>query len=708
MPKQDIAFELFYDGAWRDIVPDDDVYTAPIVLRGGQGDESAAPRPAQINAQLANDDDRYRTSNPESPLYGKAGVNTQTRVSVAGAVRGVVEASSWACDETDDFRRYPRRGRAWTDVQGGGLLQRIGSWTEKLKSPFRQYNEGLTNLTGYFHGEQARGSTTMESTVPGTVQQGVFSGASFDSQSRPPSSAPLMDVADGAGMGFFLAGTPSATATDGWQLSWAARYEALIPGEQTIMYWLAGDGTAYGLVLNPTTGEMLIYSSLGGAPVLADGASYGGYDFTQWTMFSVDAQYSAGTTTVWINWTNADNTVSKFMNADFAGVPASLDWWSVLGGAGEVPDGSTMGHVTAANVSSTGAVNLFSVARIYAWTGYLGEVACLRFFRLLTAKGILNYVSNGWANSMPMGPQPVATLAEHLKEIAETEDGLIFDYRIEAAVFFLCRFDRYTQTPVLELTPTDMPKRPRELDDDQGIHNIVTAAQRDGPDVTAQDSTGPFGSQPPPDGRGEYEQRVDVNVSAAPARLPDIANWWMRRGTVGLGRFPLVEINLGALGPAKIAEVEDVDVGSVVTIRDFREDIVRLHVLGYTETLRPTGRRIALVCAPDQQFDVARYDDTTKRMESRTSTLSASVSKTETSIVVTFTRIRDAWSTTAEPYDWTIAGERITVESMGAITGAGPWTQTATVKRHVNGVRKELDAGEPIHMHRDQQARYAL
>jgi hypothetical protein len=714
MPKQDVAFELFYDGAWHDLVVDDDVLgRAPVVVRRGQGDESPAPRPAQITATLANDDDRYRTSNPESPLYGKAGRNTPTRVAVGGVTRGRVEASSWVCGQTRDFRAYPRRGSAWTEFDGGGLLQRINQWTQPLKSPFRQFNEALDadHVIGYFPGEQERGSTELFSTVPGTTTVGIgggFSGMAFDSQYRPPGSAPLMDVGDDAAVGVFFAGTSSATATDGWQLSWGGRYEPLIPGEQTIMYWLTGDGTAYGLFLDATTGEMLIYSSLGGVAVLANGSSYGSYDWSQWTLFSIDAQYSAGTTTVWVNWTNADNTVSDFMNASFAGVPASLDWVSWLGGDGEIPPGSTIGHILGANVDSGGGVNLFHPNRISAWTGYLHERAAVRFGRLCDQLGIPYYASDGWDTSAKMGPQPVDTLPNHFKEIATTEDALIYDHRTDPRLYILCRGARYTQTPACELVPEDLPSLPREVTDDLPVHNLVTVSQRDGGEYTVEDATGPLGTQAPPDGVGEYRQTVDVNVSAAVRRLPNLANWWLRRGTVNLPRFPQVTVNMAVLSPSKLAEVEDVEVGSVLTITGYREDVIRLHVLGYTEPIGQTSRTITFVCAPDQQFDVARYDDDSKRKESRTSTLVADYGPADTSLVVTFTSIRDAWSTTNEPYDWAVAGERITVTSMGAVTGSGPWTQTATVRRSVNGVRKRLRATDPVHMHPAQQARYAL
>jgi hypothetical protein len=46
---------------------------------------------------------------------------------------------------------------------------------------------------------------------------------------------------------------------------------------------------------------------------------------------------------------------------------------------------------------------------------------------------------------------------------------------------------------------------------------------------------------------------------------------------------------------------------------------------------------------------------------------------------------------------------------MGPVTGSGPYTQTATVTRNMTGdVAKSHAAGDPVHMHKTQLARYAL
>jgi hypothetical protein len=399
MPSQDVAVELFYDGAWHDLVPADDVFAQPITIMRGNSDDTPAPRPASVDLQLANDDDMYRTSNPESPLYGKAGVNTPLRVSVGGKVRGHVEASSYAAGQTRDFRRYPKRGKAWVDVEAGGILQRVNQWTESLKSPFRQYNETLPHVIGYWHGEQQRGSTQLLSTVPGTSSSpagttslglpGPNVGMAFESQHRPLSSAPLMDFdSENAEVGPYFVRNPSASSTAGWQLSWAARYEPLAAGFQQIMNWATIDGSQYTLSLNPTTGQINVFAAdRAGVTLFDHTVSYAGWDWTQWTLISVDLQYAAGTTDVWVNWANATNTTTSFAHTSFSGVPGYLDWWnmSLFGG---VPQGSTVGHIIGTDVSSTGGVDLFNTARRKAWSGYLNETTADRFARLCTLKGI--------------------------------------------------------------------------------------------------------------------------------------------------------------------------------------------------------------------------------------------------------------------------------------------------------------------------------
>jgi hypothetical protein len=690
MPKQQVAVELYYNGVWNDVASLDDVYTEnPIVITHGGGEEGAAPRPCRLTFSLANDDDRYRPSNPTSALYGLVGRNTPARVKVGGTIRGVGEAS-FAPDQTDDFRRTPPRGKAWVDVDAAGLLQRIGQWSEPLSSPFRQYNETLGTV-GYWSGEQARGTTEVLSSTGGTKPGDFNTDFSADSQQRPPGSGPLIDLGENGEAGGYFAPHGSAASTAGWQLSWVARYGALDPagGDQDVFDWETTDDTGYGLYLNPN-GNMNISSSRNGTVILNSTASAGGYDFKQWTLFSLDAQYSAGTTTVWINWTNPGGTASGFMTASFAGGPATLRWWDLSRFAG-VPSGSTFGHVLGTYGSSlTATADLFSAARKAAFNGYAGERASVRFGRLCDLKGIPYFVSDLEAQSALMGPQGVDTFANHLLEIAATDDALIFDFKTDGRLYLLCHADRVNQAPALALdaaNPTHLSKPPREVLNDLDPHNIVTAAQRDGGDYTMEDATSAMGSQPPPAGVGEYRQRVDVNVADEAGQLPQVAAWWLAKGTNPRPRFPTVVVDLAA-APALIPAVEAVNVGSVITIANYREYLIRLHVLGWTETIGTHTRTVAFTCVPDDAYNVGTLTGG-RRLQANYTAVVPALNAVSTTLTLFTGEPLEQWRPGASGVHILLGGEEIILGTIGARTGTNPYSQVVTgCTRSVNGVAK--------------------
>lgn len=697
MPDQDLALELFYDGAWHDLVLDDDVLTEqPIVIKRGQTDEATQFRPASLVARLDNTDDRYRTSNPLSPLYGKAGRNTPMRASVAGVVRGQVEASSWRPGQSRDFRRLPKRGKAWTDVEGGGLLQRIGQWTEPLRSPFYTYNTTeLTALVGYWPMEDPRGSTSAASPVAGASNTRLL-GVSFDSQQRPPGSAPLADVVlQDASTFQFVAGAPDSTT--GWQFSMVVNMASLGGSFFTPVNLELANGYGISLSIDDASNEtdLLAADAASNTLFLSTNAfPSSSYAWSgRWIMLTVQGSYSGGTTTIDAYFRAIDEDDTWHVSGTYSGVPSSLNRVFCSG----LPDGSTFGHVI--GVADTG-LQLTNADRFTAFKGHAGETAADRFDRLCTLKGIDFTILGTSADSYPMGPQGVATFAEQLKEIVATEDGLVFDDIDAIGLVLLLRNARYNQTPAVVLQPEDLPALPDEVTDDLDIHNVVTASQRAGGDYTRTDDTGPLGTLPPPDGAGEYRQTVDVNVDDEVTGLPQQANWWLRRGTVNLPRFPQVTVNLAALDAERIAAVESVDVGSVLEIENMREYTIRLYVLGYTETIRPADRgkvrrTIVFTCAPDQQFQVGVLD--ANRLQARYTTLNAALTTTDTTVVLSSTNDLEQWRAGASTAHVMVAGEEIALGTISARAGSGPWTFTVTgCTRSVNGIVKAQAAGEPV------------
>ncbi len=691
MPKQNITLELYYDGEWHDLVDDDEVLIkSPITITRGQSSESIALRPVKVSATLDNTTDKFRTSNPLSPLYGVVGRNTPVRVTVDGEVRAYAELSSLATDQTQDFRRYPKRGSAWADLTAGGILQRVNQWSEPLHSPFYTHNIGIDNLIGYWPMEDERGSTRPFGTVAGTSAS-ILRGQSFDSQQRPPGSAPRVsvDVIADSGRVTMLPG--DADSTDGWQYSVAVYLGSL---DSTIWSIINLDmANDYGVffTLNDTSNNAVLdVFDPDGFQVAVNTDAFSGYQWTgRWILITIQASYSGGTTTFTANYRAVDEDSWNTFSTSYAVESSSLTQ-SFFNG---MPPSSAYGHITAVNDDSN---SLRSFERFQAFLGHAGELSAVRFGRICDLKGISYFVSDNWSESKVMGPQQVATVSDILLECARTEDGLIYDLRPYQRIFFRNLYDRYAQTPVT-LDVTDLIALPKEVNDDLEIHNLVTVQNPDKSEATAEDASSPLGTQDPPVGVGEYRHKVDVNFDDASV-LPEAANWWLRRGTVNLPRFPQVAVNLVPLPQATREAVTSLDVGDVLVITGFRPEDVRLQIIGYRETIGTHSRQIVFNTMPDQQFNVGIYDDDAFRYDLRTCTLTAETGKGSTSLTFTITDGAESWSTTSEPYDLLIAGERVTVTSMGARSGSGPYSQTATVTRATNGILKVLPAGSEVHI----------
>lgn len=685
VPKQDLALELYYSGSWHDVATDDKVFAdAPVTIRRGLGDESGGwPRPATITARLDNASDKYRTSNPESPLYGLAGRNTPMRASVGGTVRGIVEASSWSADQTPDFRASPRRGKAWVDVNGGGVLQRIGQWNQPLRSALYRYvdKSGVTPAE-WWPMEDASGSATAASAAGGSPLTPVTAVRYTlpDGNPLPPGGAPKF--ADGAGItgsdklpSFQGGGTLSApvrsASFNGYAIDWVMQFAAGTDDGGTssadVLRWRES-GTYVMFTVNVVKNNITVVHSNAADAVTLTGTGSASATFDVYDgaphHFRYQVRQSGGNYLAQLLIDSsvvatADNFTPGMTGT--VGRPTQIEWNPGEQRGDYMP--TAAGHLIVWASGQLGG----QPAVFYALNGYAGERTAYRFSRLLTEEGIACYVSASFDDSMPMGPQRPDSLPNLVKECLTTEDGLVYDHGTDLRPLFLCRADRYNQTPKLDLAPTDLTVLPKEVNDDKLAGNVVTASQRDGGDSTARDDTGPLGTQPPPDGAGEEKRTVNVNLNDPDDDLPQVANWWLKRGTVDLPRFPQLTIDLNA-NPGLVADVEAIKPGDVITLTGFRENVIRLIVLGWTETIGTHTRTIVFTCVPDQQFQVGVWDSTSSRWDSSSTMLVGSLTTSGTAVKIGTTSPNESWSTAGVPYDVMVSGERMTVTAMGATT----------------------------------------
>lgn len=597
---------------------------------------------------------------------------------------------------------------AFTEVSAKGLLQRLGSWTDQIQSAYTRYTSILPGLLGFWPGEDAREATAMSNLVP-LGSAAAATSVTFEDAESPGGGDTSMRLAlDSEVSGAFLAGSETA-----WTIAWAFRLaKTPDPGPLVpIITWSSSDGKAFTVYVDDTTYNLEIINQDGSVVFLDNVQIFGGNAPNQWVLMRLRMSISAGTVTWEWAWyaegaSGAVGTSGTFA-ASTIGRPTQ---WFVNGNTNM--DGGWFGYLYAINGVTTDPL---SANQRVMFNGFPGETAAARAVRLMFEAGLPLVIRGFGKTTESMGLQRPGTLLSILTGLRDTDGGILCDFEGTTALAYRVRRDLYAQTPALTLTyGVDVAPPLRPVLDDLGTHNYVVVENSGGGSETAIDSTSIMGTAPPPLGAGLNKQTISVNL-LGDSRLIDIASWNRALGTNPEPRYPQVTVDLDAT-PSLEATIEALVPGDRVQINGLMPDVVDLLFVGITDKRADQKRRTAtLLCVPYRTYDVAIYTafgaplaSTQKRYESRTSTLNAGYNTTGTTVVVTFTDVRDAWSTTSVPYDWVVSGERITVTSMGAVTGSGPWTQTATVTRSVNGIVKSHLAGDPVRMHPDQEARYAL
>ncbi len=705
MPKQDVAVEIFIDGAWTDLVLQEEVFSdTPITITRGNTSESSSVRPSSITLRLDNRTDKYRTSNPMSPYYGKAGVNTQLRVSVAGVVRGIGEITSWRCSQSRDFKKSPRRGKAWTDITANGIFWRINSWTELVQSTMRR-GMSVFNASslGSWPLEDGQDTVIVSNIVPGGFSAKYTGEVTFGETERPLGSAKTVKL----GTAGEITGKFLSSGNSGYQVSFGCKL-AGIPGSATdlpMLTWYDSAGRRWDYSVDSTTFNWQVYDS-DGTLITATGISFTGQEPNNWIRYRMKVSVSAGTVTAEPSWYKESDNLIFGTSFTFSGAITGQPTRFQIAANTHNTNAWYTGVFALSNTTS----NIFSSQRVADYNGQVGETAGARWDRLFGDLGISTASNGDNTLSAPMGAQPVATMSSLIEEIVNTEDGIVFDSRTSVAPVISLRNFRYNQTPVsIDVRDPDtsgLSNLPDEVTDDLDLFNIVTLDNTNGGEITVEDSTSSMGTQSPPDGRGEYRKTINVNLDDPDLNLPKYANWWLKRGTVDLPRYPTVMVNLTNLTPARITQLEAITIGTVLTLENYREYTIRLYVIGYVETITTHSRVIKYTCAPDQQFVVSTYNSTTARYGTMTATLAEDLEITETSVDITAVARGDCFGSRDLPYGILIGGELMVVTAVGSISGSGPYTQTLTVTRGCNGIFKTHPTGASIQV--ETPGRYAL
>jgi hypothetical protein len=363
-----------------------------------------------------------------------------------------------------------------------------------------------------------------------------------------------------------------------------------------------------------------------------------------------------------------------------------------------MPSTVAVGHISF-HTSSQTLLNLSS--QLNAWAS---ETAANRVIRLGVEERLSTSYVGALSVSEAMGPQLPIELLKLLYECPSADLGELYESRGESGLVYrtrqsLCNQSAsmtldYSAGQVVSLTSTD---------DDRYLKNDVTVTRVGGTSARRYLATGRLSVLPPDlGGAGRYESTPSVNVYAD-TQVDDLAGWLLHLGTVDEARYPVVGVDLGnpdLVSAGKQRTAIDLEIGSRLVITNPKsgqavDDISQI-VTGLDITLRRFIFTIKYNCVPESPYQIGVLNDTNKRLDSSTTTLTSNLNSTDNSFQVSISS-GALWTTSAGdmPIKITIGGERM---SVGAVSGTSSPQTFSSVTRSVNGVVKSHSSGAEVHV----------
>jgi hypothetical protein len=700
-----ITTRMFYDGVWNDVP----VYVRDGIAtsRGAGGEGQDAP-PSSLTMTIENSTRDYTPGNATSALVGKVGRNTPTQLVVDGSTRTTVEASSWSPDQ--NMGPDPD---AWVELECGGILRRLQQGKTPLFAPL--YRAIVAAAPAAFWPMTDGASSTQFSSgltggdpIPllGELELAAVAG-------QPGAGAPLPNLVGGGGGSVRL---PALTPAE-WGvecLLYLDPADASLDAGASVLEWnvngdVGRDGWSIGFSYDSSPGSVgLGISVIGDAGPSTPGFGVGAFNLTPgFHHVRLQAEQVGGNVEITLY---VDGLVDATFGTDTA-----------VGTLG-APSGDLTVELSS---SSTGNVGIGSVGMVAfysgsvpdhseAATGYAGELAGVRFLRVLGEEGVSAVVVGDELDTQPMGAQPSDTLLGIVRECVRTDDGMLFEPADQIALAMRTGRSRYNQTSTSVFSFTDPGiAKLRPKFDDKPTFNDVLVERRNGGNARAVQSTGPMNVQDPiddPEGVGRVDTKVDVNTATDDV-LPIHAGWHLSKGTVPDARYPQITIDLDD-APGLIPDVDALDIGDRFELADLPADWalepVPMLLVGIRESL-PAGaghhrRLVTLVTAPAAPYEVLLVGDGTidlrgMRVHTTSSTVDGAHVAADTTILIDSAGIE--WTTNADNWNPALNGGGMFLDLAGelvrvtGIAGAGSaWT--LTVVRAVNGVSQTIPDGTPV------------
>lgn len=595
-------------------------------------------------------------------------------------------------------------------VEAAGIMRRLGTGSPVLDSTLRKaIPNTVTGLVAYWPLEDGERAEVSVSGLPGGLpmrfgspapsfgaSSGVFDGAAALptlNGSAPRGSVPTY-TSTGAVCVRMLLALPAGGSTDG-----------------TVILRILTGGTASQWDLTYGTGGTLSLQAFD-----AQGAALGGSGLIGFSMDGrpVMAQVELNQSGSDVAWSIATIEPGKTLGSGFSGTltgrTVTVARAVALNPSRALTD-TVVGHVMVSNVVTTtdgSSVYIFGPSLF----GYARERAGRRVERLCSEQGITFQPWGDLDDTVQMGPQPVTTLLDALRECEAADYGVLFEPRDVVGIAY--RPGSSIASPGTRVILDGGGGLGGDLielvdqDDDQLTRNDVSVTRRGGTTSRQVDTTSTLSVLPPPAGVGRYDTGSTQNLYAD-SQVDDAASWGLNLGTVDEPRYPGVGVSLArdalVTDSVTTAACLDAELGDGLDITSpptgHGTQTLRQLVIGETLVLEHADLRVRFVCQPARPWDVGVFDyehpDEPSRYDTDGTTVNGAHSAGAVSLAVTV--VGRGWGFADGAYDIRCVntGEEMRVTNVTATSPA----QTLTVTRGVNGTSAvALVGGERIELAR--------
>ncbi|MBW0117029.1 hypothetical protein [Pseudonocardia abyssalis] len=404
--------------------------------------------------------------------------------------------------------------------------------------------------------------------------------------------------------------------------------------------------------------------------------------------------------------------------SDIAWVLRTIAQYSNLGGiAGTIPV-HNFGTVTAVHLNPNATLKTVGFGHLIVQDtvtpqqtlqdeldAHNGEQAFVRMNRLAAENNLdITIFGDGipGSGSRPvdrMGPQPLSTLVDLLRECETVDQGVLHDGIGDGLVMRL-KYARENRSPALVIPATSLAQPFAPVDDDQRTRNRVEAKRSAGTTAVYEDSDGPLGTN----AVGIYDSSVTINAQFD-SSMQLFAGWLVSLGTVTGYRYPSLSVDLRAspeLAAAWLGVVPGrrVDVTGLSDLLGGPVDTLSVLVEGVEQSITDGQWVGTLKCSLYDPWRIGVVAEETGdtgeyllRPLSDGSTLVTGVSAGATSISVS-TPSGPRWTTRADDFPFIIEVGGATATVTGITGTSSPQTFT------INSLEYSASSGAEVTLHR--------